>query len=599
MSARVTRRRRSALVGAVLLSLVVEAAWSPGAAAQASTSASISGSADVVTIVVTGDRPLRAAEVDVATSGSGEIAATVAPLGATTIEVPAGDVAVTLRRLRRVGDVHTVTVDSEVEAFDRIPTEPNWTYQNSTRSVGAPAAWDSTTGSSSTVIAIVDSGVNEVADLAGRVLPGWDFVNDDPVPNDDFDHGTPAALVAAAAGDDDGFAGMCWSCRILPVKVLDSNGRGSMSDVAAGIVWATDHGADIVNLSLGGPSMDPIVADALAYAHARDVLVIASAGNDGTTDRNFPAADPGVIAVAGSRLEVPALYPWSQSGYLWVDLAAPGCNWVDTDAEAFEFCGTSSAAPLVSGIAGLLRSLRPSATREMTANALLTTADLTFFRGVVGYGSVSAARAVAAIPGIAPGPMVPPPDLVAPEVWLSVPSGFQSGTVDVRIESRDEQRVAAVELWIDGGMVASVASPASLVDVALDTRPRWDGPHTLVAVAVDDGGHRTTSAPRTMTIDNANPLGLLTSPTWGAKHTGSFVARAYVTDPNGVMGTFLIANDRVVGGFTGDGWGEAVVPITKAGPIRVVALVVDNAGHISGTNVAIVTGSLPKRRTRR
>jgi subtilisin family serine protease len=167
---------------------------------------------------------------------------------------------------------------------------------------------------------------------------------------------------------------MCWTCKILPVKVLDSDGSGSMSDVASGIVWAVNNGADIINLSLGGPSNDPVVTDALNYAFGADVLVVASAGNDGTTELNYPAASPGVLSVTGTNITTRTLYPWAQRGATWVDVAAPGCN-VVFDTQPRDFCGTSSASPLVAGLAGLLRSIRPSASRTMVTTAIATTAD--------------------------------------------------------------------------------------------------------------------------------------------------------------------------------------------------------------------------------
>jgi hypothetical protein len=182
---------------------------------------------------------------------------------------------------------------------------------------------------------------------------------------------------------------------------------------------------------------------------------------------------------------------------------------------------------------------------------------------------------------------------------MSASTDYYRGLGSVRIDAADDQRVSVDEVFIDGIGAANAVDPAPSQELVFDTRGFADGPHQVVAYTADPAGHRVPSLPATIRVDNVNPLGLLTSPTYGAKVTGSFVARVYVTDPNGIMGTFFIANDRVVGGFTGAGWGQVTVPVTKAGPIRVVALTVDSAGRISGTNTAVVTGVVAKRRGRR
>ncbi|MFN8051135.1 MAG: S8 family serine peptidase [Acidimicrobiales bacterium] len=587
--------RRLTLVAASALVAALVAFDGPGVAAQAG------GATDgpTVPIVVLADRPVGEAQVSAATGGQGEIVRTVPAIGATVIEVPAASAARSIDRLDAARGVEHAYRPGTAHAFDVTPNDPQWFRQDSLRGIHLPTAWSTSTGSSSTVIGIVDSGVNEVGDLTGRVLAGTDIVNGDSDPADDAGHGTDSALVAAAAGNDSaGAAGVCWSCRVLPVKVLDSDGSGSMFDVAQGIVWATDHGADVINLSLGGEFNDPAVTSALSYAFAHDVVVVASAGNDGTTVPNYPAADAGVISVAGAT-DARGLWSWSQRGPTWVDVAAPGCNWTFDDVTPFKFCGTSAAAPVVTGLAALLRSVRPAADRQMVATAIDTTADFAATRGLVGYGIVDAAAAVAAIPTVAAGPTPLPPDVTPPRAVVSTGSGYQSGVTSVRVYSADDQRVALVELWVDGVQISSTVSPPPALDLPLDTRGYGDGRHSVQAVAVDAAGQRTAAAAVTIAVDNANPLGLLVSPGNGATVTGSFVARAYVNDPNGIMGTFLIANDAVVGGFLGAGFGEATVPVRAKGAIRVVALTVDNAGHISATNTAYVQGVVARRRTRR
>ena len=140
------------------------------------------------------------------------------------------------------------------------------------------------------------------------MLRGWDFVNNDANPRDDNGHGTAVAGVAAAAANDGvGIAGMCWHCDILPVKVLNAAGSGARSNIAAGIVWATKHGADVINLSLAGPTHPTSSATQSSYADNHGVVVVAAAGNEGSTHKFYPAAYPGVISVGATDGRRPAL----------------------------------------------------------------------------------------------------------------------------------------------------------------------------------------------------------------------------------------------------------------------------------------------------
>src|SRR5439155_5568247 len=146
---------------------------------------------------------------------------------------------------------------NRVRHLDALPDDPRYADSQAgyLQAIGLPAAWDRTTGSDGQVLAILDSGVDlDHPDLAGRLLPGWDFVNNDNVPADDNGHGTMVAGVAAARTNNErGVAGVAWRGWIMPVKVLDANGEATDANIAAGITWAVDHGADVINLSLGGP----------------------------------------------------------------------------------------------------------------------------------------------------------------------------------------------------------------------------------------------------------------------------------------------------------------------------------------------------------
>jgi thermitase len=291
-----------------------------------------------------------------------------------------------LAYLRRSGATRVAESGHVFRALDTIPTDPGYTTTDpsyapnpwSWEQLRLPRAWDFTTGSSSVTIAIIDTGVAPTQlDLAGRLVPGIDEVNNDPNPDDDHGHGTEVATTAAGGMNNGQSVGACPGCSIMPVKVLDSSGYGTDANIANGIIWATDNGADIINLSLGGSYNDGALAAAIAYAISNNVLVVSAAGNSASSQPSYPGAYSGVISVGASDVRR-NLLSFSQFGP-WVDVAAPGCvNAGDrTNAVAVNVCGTSFASPLVAGIAGLLLSANPGMTAAQLKSAIETKAMTT------------------------------------------------------------------------------------------------------------------------------------------------------------------------------------------------------------------------------
>jgi subtilisin family serine protease len=249
--------------------------------------------------------------------------------------------------------------------------------QEELRAVGAQLAWDATHGSADVVVAVLDTAVETSPphrDLVGKLLPGASFVRSRACtgPASARNHGTMAAgLIAAQPANGTDIAGLGWETRVLPVEVLDDCGGGSTSGVAAGIRFAADSGADIINLSLTGTVRDPTVSAAVAHARARGALVVAAAGNQGSSQRVWPAAELGVVAVAATGRAGTAagdrIAPFSNHGS-WVDIAAPGTDLIglrrvggstgpfDGTTRA---SGTSFAAPLVSAAAALVLADEP------------------------------------------------------------------------------------------------------------------------------------------------------------------------------------------------------------------------------------------------
>ena len=328
---------------------------------------------------------------------------------------PAAEVAALLDRSTLVSEVGPNTIRYAAA----IPNDPNFSQQSSyLQAMNLPAAWDSTTGNDSMIMAIIDSGVQlNHPDLAGRLVPGWDFVNRDSDPSDDFGHGTMVAGIAAASTNNGrGVAGATWQGKIMPIKVLDSQGQADDEDIAAGIRWAVDHGASVLNLSLGGPGEGTgILQQAVNYATSRNAVVVAAAGNDGdksvsvATAPHYPAACAGVIAVGAT--DAAGNHATFSSYGNWIDVVAPGAisenpaRGIATTMRGSTYgagSGTSFSAPLVAGVAFLMRAANPNANQATISNRLIgSTRDLgpAGFDAVFGAGMVDATAALSAVSG--------------------------------------------------------------------------------------------------------------------------------------------------------------------------------------------------------
>lgn len=324
------------------------------------------------------------------------------------LTVARGSEARTIGALLRSGKVAFAERDG-VAHLSRTPDDPYFAApdgvnggQWSLRTTRAPEAWDVSTGDPSVVIAVVDTGlVSTLPDFAGKVVPGWNVVAGSSDTSDSTGHGTEAAGVAAAATDNGtGVAGFCWACKVMPVKVATSS-TAAYSDIANGITWAADHGADVISISIAGSTSSSALASAVSYARGKGAVVVAAAGNAGTGDPMYPAATPGVLGVAATD-QADALTSYSSYGS-WVQLAAPGSNTTTLPNGSYgPVGGTSMAAPAVAGIVGLLRAARPTASGSDVEQALLgSTAPLADAKGLA-HGRVDAAAAVAALTGSSP-----------------------------------------------------------------------------------------------------------------------------------------------------------------------------------------------------
>jgi len=340
-------------------------------------------------------------------SAGAEAVAHVPDLGVRVLRAPKGAENAVVAALAHNPSVQFAERNGLAAAADTTPNDPLWPNEWGPVRTRTNVAWDTTVGSVGTVIAIIDSGVNPVPDLGSKVLAGYDYVNRDADPSDDNGHGTKAAGVAAATGNNGiGVVGYCWSCAVLPVKVLDSTGYGSYSNIASGITYAVDHGARILNLSLGGSSSSSALSSAVDYAYSKGAVILAAAGNQACDCILYPAALPKVIAV-GATWSSDTVTNYSNWGTA-LDLVAPGDNYsTAADGGYALFGGTSSATPATAGIAGLLVSANPGLSPDDVRTALLSTvADLgpAGWDAHYGWGRVDAAAALAVVVGVASSP---------------------------------------------------------------------------------------------------------------------------------------------------------------------------------------------------
>jgi hypothetical protein len=240
------------------------------------------------------------------------------------------------------------------------------------------AAWRVTHGSGGVVVAVLDTRVQRHPDLAGKLTVGPDYSSPDDFCGSvtDVDHGTHVAGIIGAATDNGaGIAAIGWNTHILSVGVLNAEGCGSTASIVQGIRYAVSHHARIINLSLGGPPSNA-VQDAVEFARANGVLIVAAAGNAGWTFPEYPAAYDGVLAVGGTSRNG-RIAPFSNRGP-WVDLAAPGVDvlsttFVDGIATYAELDGTSFAAPQVSATAALLAAANPCMAADDLARRIAAT----------------------------------------------------------------------------------------------------------------------------------------------------------------------------------------------------------------------------------
>ncbi len=296
--------------------------------------------------------------------------------------------------------------DYKVKAFTN---DEYYQYQWNFEQLDMENTWTKSTGED-VIVAVLDTGVayregsesGVAPDLANtQFIQGYDFINNDNYADDDHSHGTHVAgTIAQSTNNNIGCAGIAYNAKIMPVKVLADNGSGSTSGIVDAVYWAVDHGADVINMSLGGGGSSQAMIEALEYADQHGVVVVCASGNDGEGTVSYPAAYDLTIAVGATRYDK-ALTGYSNYGTAQ-DICAPGGDvQVDQDNDGygdgilqqtikgydketdttdytfgyFFYQGTSMACPHIAGIVALLKAAKPDATVQEIKDALFETAE--------------------------------------------------------------------------------------------------------------------------------------------------------------------------------------------------------------------------------
>ena len=381
------------------------------------------------------------------------------------------------------------------------PNDPNLSSEWQLAAIQAQTAWNYTTGSSSVIVAMIDSGIDGThPDLAANLVPGYNFLAGNTNTSDTMGHGTTTAGVVGAVGNNGiGMAGVNWKVSLMPLVVVDSTGYASYSNIASAITYAADHGARIVNISIGGTSSSSVLQSAVNYAWSKGTVVFASAGNGGVNAPYYPAGCQYVVAV-GATDSNNTWAGFSNYGN-FLSVVAPGVGvWTTYAGGGYGGAsGTSYSSPIAAAVGALMLSYQPN----LSASALVSTLEQTAtdlgtsgYDQYYGYGLINAA---AAISGLVSSPVITPPT-----VTMTNPTNSEtvSGTVPVTGTATASAGLASVKLFVDGNLTGTENSaPYSL---NWNTTSTSNAAHTVTVQAVDMLNNvAQTSA--TVTVNNYVP----------------------------------------------------------------------------------------------
>jgi thermitase len=392
---------------------------------------------------------------------------------------------------------------NQIHAPIMSPNDPYYIKQWHLPQIFAPSAWDLAQGVGVT-IAILDSGIDPThPDLCSKMVPGYNFYDNNTDTADVYGHGTKVAGVAAAVSNNDqGVASVACEAFLMPLRVTGNDGYAYTSTLSKGLIWAADHGARVMNMSFSSVAGISTITSAAQYARNQGSVVVAAAGNSGCYDST--PENPYMISVSATDSAY-NLASFSSRGE-YVDLAAPGVDIYTTvmGGGYDSVSGTSFSSPVVAGVVALIMSANPSLAPAEVEQILLATADDLGDAGKdtsYGHGLVNSYQAVLAASGTPALPL----DITPPTVAIASPlnDAQVTGTITVSISAADNVGISNVALYLNGALFA--ADSIAPYIFTCDTTKNADGAYTLSAVACDAAGNQATSAPVNITVANALP----------------------------------------------------------------------------------------------
>ena len=335
------------------------------------------------------------------------------------------------------------------------PNDPDFVYQWHLTQIQGPAAWSTTTGKGPVTIAMIDSGIDSThPDLTSKLIAGWNFLTGTSNTSDDLGHGTATAGTAAADTNNGlGISGVAWNNMIMPLVVLNSSDYAAYSDIANAITYAADHGARVINISIGGSSPSSTLQSAVNYAWSKGAVIFASAMNNSSSTPYYPAACANVVAV--SATDVNDVFASFSNYGSWIDLSAPGNNILTTmrGGGYGYWYGTSFSSPIVAATAALMLSVQPGLSNSALVSLLEQNSDDLGTPGwdqYFGFGRVNVSKAVLAASSAVT-------DTTPPTVSITGPTGGTvSGTIAVTGTAGDNVGVVRIELWVDGLLLSLI-----------------------------------------------------------------------------------------------------------------------------------------------
>lgn len=417
---------------------------------------------------------------------------TLTQIGVHHIKVPDNALEAIEAALRKNPSVQFVEKNFIAEA-NLVPNDPGYGSQWHLQTISAPAGWDITVGSPAVTVAVIDSGVDPAhPDLVAKLVPGWNFLGSNTDTHDVLGHGTAVAGVTAADTNDGiGVAGVGWANTIMPLVVVNSSNSATYADIASAVNYAADHGAKVINMSLGGTSSSSTLQSAVNYAWSKGLVIVAAAGNCSCSTPSYPAAMNNVVAVSATDSS-DNLASFSSFGS-FVDVAAPGTPIYTTNNGGGygNWQGTSFSSPQVAGLAALIFSLNPGLSNTQVVDLITQNVDdlgAAGFDQYFGWGRINVGRTLQAAYSTSPLSVA----ITSPSDGSTV-----SGTVNVNVAASSSIGVSKVDLYMDGILAATNSvAPYSF---------SWNttglsGAHTLVTKAYDVVGSVATSLPVTVTI---------------------------------------------------------------------------------------------------